>query len=174
MTGEVPQKWKDATIKVLHKKKGLTACVNYRSLSFMEYTGQVPLGIVANRLRDFCRSRHFSQTTVRHPPQHSTIDTIFVVRRLYELGWTSNTSLDIPFIDLAKRIRLRRSCTTMGNTCPFWSFTTDDQGHRHLYDVMWARVQLVCTDFSAWVNVCHGLRQRCVMSTLFKEKPEHT
>ena len=43
---------------------------------------------------------------------------------------------------------------------------TDDQGHRHFHDVMWARVQLVCTDFSAWVNVCQGLRRRCVMSPL--------
>ena len=33
MTGEVPQEWKDATIKVLHKKKDRTECSNYRGLS---------------------------------------------------------------------------------------------------------------------------------------------
>ena len=29
MTGEVPQEWKDATIKVLHKKKDRTECSNF-------------------------------------------------------------------------------------------------------------------------------------------------
>ena len=34
MTGEVPQEWKDATIKVLqYKKKDRTECSNYRGLS---------------------------------------------------------------------------------------------------------------------------------------------
>ena len=35
MTGEVPQEWKDATIKVLHKKKDRTECSNYRGLSLV-------------------------------------------------------------------------------------------------------------------------------------------
>ena len=31
--GEVPQQWKDATIKVLHKKKGRSDCSNYREIA---------------------------------------------------------------------------------------------------------------------------------------------
>ena len=48
MTGEVPQEWKDATIKVLHKKKDRTECSNYRGLSLMAHAGKVLLKIVAN------------------------------------------------------------------------------------------------------------------------------
>ena len=33
MTGEVPQECKDATVKVLHKKKDRTECGNYGGLS---------------------------------------------------------------------------------------------------------------------------------------------
>ena len=54
MTGEVPQEWKDATIKVLHIKKGRTECDNYRGLSLVAHAGKVLLKIVANRLGDFC------------------------------------------------------------------------------------------------------------------------
>ena len=49
MTGEVPQEWKDATIKVLHKKDR-TECGNYRRLSLVVHAGKVLLNIVAKRL----------------------------------------------------------------------------------------------------------------------------
>ena len=48
MTGEVPQEWKDATIKVLHKKKDRMECSNYRGLSLVAHAGKVLLKIVAN------------------------------------------------------------------------------------------------------------------------------
>ena len=54
MTGEVPQEWKDATIKVLHKKRDQTECSNYRGLSPVVYAGKVLPKIVANLLGDFC------------------------------------------------------------------------------------------------------------------------
>ena len=37
---------------------------------------------------------------------------------------------------------------------------------RMFYDGMRARVQLDGGDFSAWFNVCQGLREGCVLSTL--------
>ena len=48
MTGEIPQEWKDAFIKVLHKKKDRTECSNYRGLSLVAHVGKVLLKIVAN------------------------------------------------------------------------------------------------------------------------------
>ena len=53
MTGEVPQEWKYATIKVLHKNMDRTECSNYRGLSLVAHAGKVLLKIVANRLGDF-------------------------------------------------------------------------------------------------------------------------
>ena len=103
MTGEVPQKWKDATIKVLHKKKDRTECSNYRGLSLVAHTGKVLLEIVANRLGDFCEEAGIlPEEQCGFRPQRSTTDMMFVVRRLQELGRTSNTSLEICIIDLAK------------------------------------------------------------------------
>ena len=55
MMEEVSQEWKDATIKVLHKKKDRTECSNYRGLSMVAHAGKVLLKIVANRLGDFSK-----------------------------------------------------------------------------------------------------------------------
>ena len=69
----------------------------------MAHAGKVLLKIVANRLGDFCEEAGIlpkGQCVFR--PQRSTTDMMFVVRRLQELGRTSNTSLKICFIDLAK------------------------------------------------------------------------
>ena len=103
MTGEVPQEWKYATIKVLHKKKDRTECSNYRGLSLVAHAGKVLLKIVANRLGDFCEEAGIlPEEQCGFRPQRSTADMMFVVRRLQELGRTSNTSVAICFIDLAK------------------------------------------------------------------------
>ena len=93
----------DATIKALHKKKDRTECSNYRGLSLVAHAGEVLLKIVANRLGDFCEEAGIlPEEQCGFRPQRSTTDMMFVVRRLQELGRTSNTSLEICFIDLAK------------------------------------------------------------------------
>ena len=53
LTGEVPQQWKDAIIKVLHKKKDRTDCNNYRGISLVAHAGKVLLKIVASRLSNY-------------------------------------------------------------------------------------------------------------------------
>ena len=35
--GKVPQRWRDAVTKVLHKKKDPIECVNYRSISLVAH-----------------------------------------------------------------------------------------------------------------------------------------
>ena len=91
---------------------------------------------------------------------------MFVVRRLQELGRTSNTSLEICFIDLAKaydsvdRVLLWEILARFG--VPPRMIKVIRMSH----DGMRARVQLDDGDFSAWFNVCQGLRQGCVLSPL--------
>ena len=102
MAEEVPQEWKNTTIKVLHKKDR-TECGDYRGLSLVAYAGKVLLKIGANRLGDFCEEAGiFPEEQCGFRPQYSTTDMMFVVHRLQELGQTSNTSLEICFVDLAK------------------------------------------------------------------------
>ena len=87
----------------LHKKKDRTECSNYRGLSLVAHADKVLLKIVANRLGDFCEEAGIlPEEQCGFRPQRSTTDMIFVVGRLQELGRTSNTSLEICFIDLAK------------------------------------------------------------------------
>ena len=63
-----------------------------------------------------------------------TLDNRYDVRR----AQTSGTGMDKQHFprDLrhrsGKSIRLGRSCAIMGNTCPFWSPASDDQGHPHV------------------------------------------
>ena len=50
--GEVPQKWKDAIIMVLHEKKDRTECGNYRDISLVAHAGKILLKIIAHRLSE--------------------------------------------------------------------------------------------------------------------------
>ena len=52
--GDVPQQWKDAIIKVLHKKKDRTECSYYRGFSLVAHAGKILLKIIARRLSDYC------------------------------------------------------------------------------------------------------------------------
>ena len=166
MTGKVPQEWKDATIKVLHKKDR-AECGNYRSPSLVAHAGKVLLKIMANRLGIFCEEagiRPEEQCGFR--PQRSRTDMVFVVHILQELGHTSNTSLDIFFIDLAKaydsvdRVLLCEVLARFGVPLRMVKVI------RMFYDWIRARAQLDDGDFSAWFNVCQGLRQECLLSPL--------
>ena len=154
-------------MKVLHKKEDRTECSNHRGLSLVAHAGKVVLKIVVNRLGDFCEEAGIlPEEQCGFRPQRPTIDMMFVVRRLQELGRTRNTSLDIYFIDLAKsydsvgRVLLWEVLARLG-VPPRMSKII-----RMFHDGMRARVQLDGGDISAWFNVCQGLRQGCVLSPL--------
>ena len=133
----------------------------------MAHAGKVLLKIVANRLGDFCEEAGILlEEQCGFRPQHSTTDMMFVVRRLQELGRTSNTSLGICFIGLAKAY-------DSVDRVPIWEVLARFgvpprmiKVIRMFHDGMRARVQLDDVDFSAWFNVCQGLRQGCVLSPL--------
>ena len=49
----VPQCWRDAVSKALHKTRDPTECGNYRGMYLMAHAGKVLLKIVAKRLGDY-------------------------------------------------------------------------------------------------------------------------
>ena len=101
--GTAGQERKDAAIKVLHKKKDRTECANYRGLSLVAHCGKDSLKTMVNRLGDFCEEAGIlPEEQCGFRPQRSTTDMMFIVHILQELGRTSNTSLEICFIDLTK------------------------------------------------------------------------
>ena len=91
----VPQLWKDAVIQVLYKKKYPIECGNYRGISLVAHADKVLLKIVALRLGSYLeRKRLLPESQCGFRPGRSTVDTIFVVRQLQELG-TKGQSLGI-------------------------------------------------------------------------------
>ena len=78
--GGVPQQWKNATIKVLHKKKDRTGCGSYRVISLVAHAGKVRLKVIAGRLSDYCeRENILPEEQCGFRPQRSTVDMMFVV-----------------------------------------------------------------------------------------------
>ena len=133
----------------------------------MPHAGKVLLKIVANRLGDFCEEAGIlPEEQCGFRPQRSTTDMMFVVRRLQELGRTNNTSPEVCFIDLAKaygsvdRVLLWEVLARFGVPPRMIKVI------RMFHDGMRAREQLDDGYFSAWFNVCQGLRQGCVLSPL--------
>lgn len=80
-TGELPQQWKDTTIKVLFTKGGTLECVNYRGISLVAHAGKVLLNLIATRLSHYCeREGILPEEQSGFRPHRSTLDMLFVVR----------------------------------------------------------------------------------------------
>ena len=101
---EVPQRWRDAVIKVLHKKKDRTECGNYHGISLVAHAGKALLKIVGTRLSAYCEARNFlPQEQCGFRPHRSTTDIMF----LPELGRKARTTVNV-FHRPAEGMRLSR------------------------------------------------------------------
>ena len=165
--GQVPQKWKDATIKVLHKKKDRTECSNYRGISLVAHAGKILLKIITRRLSGYCESSGIlpeEQSGFR--PNRSTTDMMFVIRRLQELARKKRIPLYACFIDLTKaydsvdRTLLWKVLARFGVPQRMISVI------RQFHDGMRACVRLDDGECSEWFPVEQGLRQGCVLAPL--------
>ena len=157
----------------------------------MAQAGKVLPRILANRLNEFCQEALIlPEEQCGFRLQRSTTDVMFVVRKLQELGGRTNTSLETCFIidltnahDSVDRVPLWEVVVvvvccypTLTDPLPIQPWSQDSVRFgvpprtikviRIFHDGMWARVQLDGGDFSAWFNVCQGLRQGCVLSPL--------
>ncbi|CAB1097412.1 unnamed protein product [Ectocarpus sp. CCAP 1310/34] len=101
--GDIPREWKDATIKVLYENDDRSNCNNYRGISLLSHVGKVPIKIITNRLGAFCEAKNIiPEEQCGFRPGRSTVDMLFVVRRLQELGWRKKIPLYMCFVDLNK------------------------------------------------------------------------
>ena len=102
----MPQQWKYAIIMVLHKMKDRTECGSYRGISLVAQAGKILLEIIARRLSEYCeRVGILPEEQIGFRPNRSTIDMMFVIRRLLELTRKKRISLYVCFIDLSVRLR---------------------------------------------------------------------
>ena len=98
---EVPQRWRDAVLKVL--RKDTIKCGNYRGISPVGHTGKVLLKIAATRLSVYCEARNLlPEEQCGFRPHRSTTNMMFAVRRLQELGREARVPLFLFFNDLQK------------------------------------------------------------------------
>ena len=165
--GEVPQQWKDATIKVLYKKSDRFNCNNYRGISLLSHAGKVLLKIVANQLSHYCEAHGIlpdEQCGFR--PERSTVDMLFVVRRLKELARRRRIPLYVCFVDLQKAYdsvdRKLLWKVLARASAPEEMIAVIRQFH----DGIQAQVRMDDGELSDWFEVTHGLRQGCMLSPL--------
>ena len=158
---KIPQEWKDATIKVLYKKSDRSDCKNFRGISLVSHTD------VANRLSAFCEAQQIlPEEQCGFRPARSTIDMLFVVRRLQELGRQRKIPLYMCFVDLQKtydsvdRELLWKVLARAGVPSVMIHVI------RRFHDGMRARVRIDDGELSEWFEVTQGLRQGCVLSPL--------
>ena len=165
--GEVPQQWKDAIIKVLYKKSDRSNCNNYRGISLLSHAGKVLLKLVANHFSDYCEAHGIlADEQCGFRPERSTIDMLFVVRRLQELARRRRIPLYMCFVDLQKaydsvdRELLWKVLARAGVPEEMIAVI------RQFHDGMQAQVRMDDGELSDWFEVTQGLRQGCVLSPL--------
>ena len=164
---EVPQRWRDAVIKVLRKKKNRTECGNYRGISLVAHAGKVPLKIVATRLSAYCEARNLlPEEQCGFRPHRSTTDMMFTVRRLQELGRNARVPLFLCFIDLQKAYDSVDRTLLWQALARFGTPPQMIEVIRQFHDGMGACVPSDDGRCSAWFERAQGLRQGCVLSPL--------
>ena len=154
-------------IKVLHKKKDRSDCCgNYRGIALVSHAGKVLLKIVAHRLSGHCKTGGIlPEEQCGFRPGRSTVDMLFVMRRLQELGRRRKIPLYMCFIDLQKaydsvdRELLWKALARIA--VPQKMITVIRQ---FFHDGMRARVRTDDGEYSEWFEVKQGLGQGCVLS----------
>ena len=144
---------------MLHKKSDRSDCNNFREISLVSHAGKVLLKIVANCLSDFCEAQHIlpeEQCGIR--PARSTIDMLFVVRRLQGLGQQRKIPLYMCFVDLQKAYDSvdRELLWKVPARAGVPSVMIDVI--RQFHDGMRARVRMDDGELSEWFEVTQGLR----------------
>ncbi|CAB1103279.1 unnamed protein product [Ectocarpus sp. CCAP 1310/34] len=164
--GDILREWKDATIKVLYKGDR-SNCNNYGGISLLSHVGKVPIMIITNRLSAFCEANNIlPEEQCGFRPGRSTVDMLFVVRRLQELGRRKKIPLYMCFVDLNKaydsvdREMLWKVLARAGISAKLIEVI------RQFHDGMRARVRMDDGELSDWFFVTQGERQGCVLSPL--------
>ena len=164
---EVPQRWRDAVIKVLHKKKDRAQCGNYRDISLVAHAGKVLLKIVATRLSAYCEAMNLlPEEQCGFHPHRSTADMMFAVQKLQEMGRKARVSLFLCFIDLQKTYDSVDRTLLWQMLARFGTPPQMIEVIRQFHDGMRACVRSDDDRCSEWFEVAQGLRQGCVLSPL--------
>jgi hypothetical protein len=81
-TGEVASEWKDFIIAVLHKKKILTDCNNYRGLSLIASVGKLLEKVIQFRGVELAELKAIPDSQFGFRSNCNTVDAMFISRLL--------------------------------------------------------------------------------------------
>ena len=156
---KVPQRWRDAVINALYKKKDSTECGNYRVISLLAHAGKVLIKIVGIRLSACCEAKELlpKEQCGFFPCRPLAEDMMRAVRRLQELGRKTRVPLFLCFI------ALQRACDTVDRTLS-WQVLARFRVQSHIieairqfHDGMKACLQNDDIRCSEWCEVAKGL-----------------
>ncbi|KAK9113999.1 hypothetical protein Syun_020796 [Stephania yunnanensis] len=96
----MPMDWRKNTLVPIFKNKGdIQSCSNYRGIKLMSHTMKLWERIIDNRLR---RETTISENQFDFMPGRSSMEAIFLVRRLLEKYREKKKDLHMVFVDLEK------------------------------------------------------------------------
>ena len=153
---------------MLHKKSDRSDCNNFQGMSLVSHADKVLLKIVAYHLSDFCEAQQIlPEEQCGFRAARSTIDMLFVVRRLQELGRQRKIPLYMCFVDPQK------AYDSVDRELLLWKVLARAGVPSVMIDVirqfhggMRVRVRMDDGELSEWFEVTQGLRQGCVLSPL--------
>ena len=97
---DMPHDWRMSTVVPIYKKKGsVMDCASYRGVKLLEHGMKVVESLLEKRLRS---SVKVYQMQFSFMPGRSTVDAIFILRRIQESYLEKNRKLFICFVDLEK------------------------------------------------------------------------
>ena len=97
---DMPYDWRMNTVVPIYKKKGsVMDCASYRGVKLLEHGMKDVERLLEKRLRRFVK---VDQMQFGFKPGKSTVDTIFILRRMQESYLEKNRKLFICFVDLEK------------------------------------------------------------------------
>ena len=97
---DMPHDWKMSTVVPIYKKKSsVMDCASYRGVKLLEHDMKVVERLLEKRLRRLVK---VDQMQFGFMPGKSTVDAIFILRRMQESYLEKNRKLFICFVDLEK------------------------------------------------------------------------
>jgi len=97
---KIPDEWRRNTLIPIYKNKGdIQHCVNYRGINLMSHTMKLRERAIERRLR---KQTHVTDNQFGFMHGRSTMEAIYLLRRMMERYRTDKKDLHLVFIDLEK------------------------------------------------------------------------